>query len=562
VAGLFSPDLNSQKSATGVKNADNSQCPAFCYRITVSNMSPAGIEIRNLVVTDDSVPDPNLNLAGCNFGTLAPGASASCVVPAVTHCQDTRDVVTAMGEGFIVTSGTSVGVTPVVRDTNNVLVLNINIECQSTLFSSMDIIDATCNGTPNTADDCVLVLPDNFTGPVRYTLTLRNTGTAPLEVTSITGLPAGLVDCDTGAPIIVPPRIPIPPGQTYVLTACLDVVDWHCQTNLDFNVRAHAEASDTFNNMMLCVYTSTGERVADDTNPADCQCHICCFFSPEIACRTTGGGDLYPGFVDQSCIPVVTQIFPSAGVDHISHGGQLGAPFSQMDCGAILGNPCIRGEWEHQRHYQGNGNPRDVIDMNFHSTNPKGVFDSLSCACLGCCDPVTGAFIPPTQGPLIHKYAICNPDDHKICGPQPRPAPANALIFSGIGRITPTDDISGPRANRSEWVIFRVYIEDRSEPGGAHPGGAVEPADIYCFQAWKTGIKTSRKPDFTTVSTAFRMALGEANCDFLEALKSGALPIGTMPSPTVNGLTADIQDCGPLFNGNRQIHPATGATCD
>jgi hypothetical protein len=111
-------------------------------------------------------------------------------------------------------------------------------------------------------------------------------------------------------------------------------------------------------------------------------------------------------------------------------------------------------------------------------------------------------------------------------------------------------------------VIFRVYIEDRSEPGGAHPGGAVEPADIYCFQAWKTGIKTSRKPDFTTISTAFRMALGQANCDFLHALETGALPIGTMPSPTVNGLTADIQDCGPLFNGNRQIHPATGATCE
>ena len=261
---------------------------------------------------------------------------------------------------------------------------------------------------------------------------------------------------------------------------------------------------------------------------------------------------------------MVTVIFPSAGVDHISHGGQLGAPFSQMDCGAVLNNPCIRGQWEHVRHYQGNGNPRDVVDMNFHTVTPKGVFDSLSCACLGCCDPVTGAFIPPTVGPLIHKFAVCNPADHKMCGPQPRPAPANALIFSGIGRITPEDDINGPRANRSEWVIFRIYIEDRSEPGGGHPDPSfpTEPADIYCFQAWKTGIKTSRKPDFTTISTAFRMALGQANCDFLRALETGALPIGSLPSPTVNGLTADIQDCGPLFDGNRQIHPATGATCD
>jgi hypothetical protein len=110
-------------------------------------------------------------------------------------------------------------------------------------------------------------------------------------------------------------------------------------------------------------------------------------------------------------------------------------------------------------------------------------------------------------------------------------------------------------------VVFRVYIEDRSEPGGGHPKGAVEPADIYCFQAWKTGIKVSKKPDFSTIAAPFRQALGEANCDFLEALEAGTFPIGTLPSPTVGGVTADIQDCGPMHDGNHQIHPSTGATC-
>jgi hypothetical protein len=47
----------------------------------------------------------------------------------------------------------------------------------------------------------------------------------------------------------------------------------------------------------------------------------------------------------------------------------------------------------------------------------------------------------------------------------------------------------------------------------------------------------------------------------LNSLRSGALPVGTLPSPAVNGLTADIQDCGPLASGNEQIHPATNATC-
>jgi hypothetical protein len=176
---------------------------------------------------------------------------------------------------------------------------------------------------------------------------------------------------------------------------------------------------------------------------------------------------------------------------------------------------------------------------------------------LGCCDPETGEFITP-----ITVGELCNPDDHKVCGPQPRPSPANAIIWSGIGKLTPTDDVHGPRADRSEWVVFRIYIEDRSEPGGFHPGGAVEPADIYCFQAWKTGIKVSKKQDFSTVLPEFRHALGQANCDFLAALQNGTLPIGSLPSPEVESVTADIQDCGPMSTGNHQIHPSTSATCN
>src|SRR5262249_34083150 len=138
----------------------------------------------------------------------------------------------------------------------------------------------------------------------------------------------------------------------------------------------------------------------------------------------------------------------SAGLvlDHVSHGGQLGAPFSQMDCGVRLGNPCIRGEWQHNRHYQsgsnGNGNmPQDMFDTTFHSFQAnvggvKGVFDTLDCACLGCCGTTDKK--QPNGGPgFSNKFDLCNPDDHRICGPEPRPAPANALIFTGIGTFTP-----------------------------------------------------------------------------------------------------------------------------
>jgi hypothetical protein len=271
---------------------------------------------------------------------------------------------------------------------------------------------------------------------------------------------------------------------------------------------------------------------------------------------------------------VPTLIFPlvvnGLTVEKITHGGQLGAPFSQMDCvTTTLGNPCIRGQWQHTRHYQGPGNPSDVIDMDFHSIAPKGCFDTLACACLGCCDPANGAFIPPTIGPLIHKFQLCNPDDHKVCGPQPRPAPANAIIFTGLGVLTP--EVGGiPNGKGAHWVVFRVYIEDRSEPGGFHPNGSVEPADIYCFQAWDSGIRITRRPDCQNLMRSFREALTLDSCDFLNALSDGGvhgaygpgLHIGALPNPSVLGVPANIVDCGALHDGNHQIHPATGADCN
>src|SRR5436190_14151876 len=185
-------------------------------------------------------------------------------------------------------------------------------------------------------------------------------------------------------------------------------------------------------------------------------------------------------------------IIPATGrrvgspINAISQRRKLVAPSSEGICPPVLASICIRDEWQHNRHFAGKGNKRDEFDVDFHSTTPKGVFDSLICACLGCCDPSSGAFIP---GQIVN--GLCNPDDHKVCGPQPRPAPANAIIFSGIGILSPDSDGTGNGKN-AEWVVFRVYIEDRSEPGGFHPKGSVEPADIYCFQAWRTHILLSR----------------------------------------------------------------------
>jgi hypothetical protein len=277
---------------------------------------------------------------------------------------------------------------------------------------------------------------------------------------------------------------------------------------------------------------------------------------------------LVPDTVDSTgCgYSVATSLFPptSTGTPEglalvkVTHGGQLGAPYAQQDCGEVLGNPCIRGQWQHVRHYQGKGNPRDTVTA-LHNVNPKGQFDALLCACLPCCigDTEQGGEVSE----IGKKWQLCNKDDHKICGPMPRPAPGNALIWSGIGKYQHADDLSGKGA---EWAVIRVYIVDRSEPGGQHPGGAVAPADIYCFQAWTTGVSVSKKPNFDQMgaaATAIRKAIAEDSCKFLQAVVNGDLPLDALPSDKVGELTANISDRGPLHNGNRQIHPSTSATC-
>jgi hypothetical protein len=542
--------------ATGVRD---DSCPAFCYRFTITNPSTT-VPLVLTSVRDVSSDGTSADLTS-QFnagGPIAPGGSRTISVAPRTHCANTTNVVTA-----ICTDAD--GTRHEVRDTNIAIVLKIDLDCVDLLLHSSIDTDGisqgeiNSDGTVDPADNNHVTLPANTqNAPITLTLTLRNIGTATITVDQLIGLPAGLYDCATGTPVDPSTLVGFDLAAGASRTIVLGCVDVSCP-GASFSISAHGVASDQGGT--LCVFNAQGVRVGDtsDACPASVDCA-----PPEVeaACRVTGGGVLLPGNVDHSCIDVPTTIFPSV-VNHltvkkITHGGQLGAPFAHMDCGAILGNICIRGNWSHTRHYEGTGNPRDVVDMSFHSETPKGRYDSLFCACLGCCDPETGAFIPASSGGKFKKFQICNPDDHKICGPQPRPSPANAIIWSGVGRIRPETD-GGSNQKATEYVIFRVYIEDRSEPGGNHPGGAVEPADIYCFQAWKTGIKEVKRPDFSQVWLDFRRALGEANCAFLEGLSAGAQPIGSLPSPTVNGVTADIQDCGPMYSGNHQIHPVTGA---
>ena len=235
----------------------------------------------------------------------------------------------------------------------------------------------------------------------------------------------------------------------------------------------------------------------------------------EAGCRVTGGGTVDacgPG-PDIGCDP---NTLGSCAPDTCArpaltatHGGQVGAPIG-VPTPFTPDSACIAGEWTHVRHI------RKGLFGNFHARN----FDSLECACLPCPEN------PDVQGVV---GALCNPGD-RICGPEPRRAPANKICFSGPGDYAFT---RGRRTKRS--VVFRVDVEDRGEPGGTN--GPPLP-DRYRIRIWFVD------PD-SNEGLTLRQAVACAD-------------------PTTENITAptpDIDDGGDLIRGNQQIHPPLNKTC-
>jgi len=240
---------------------------------------------------------------------------------------------------------------------------------------------------------------------------------------------------------------------------------------------------------------------------------LCETQEPGIGCRTTGGGKLLREHTD-----------PRLEANFVTFGGQVGASLG-------VGTPWepdsefIRGQWQHVRH-----GSQDA-KANFHASS----FDSLMCACFE-----EGS----TPGVVVGE--ICNPGD-RVNGPEPRRAPANKICFSGVGKISLGN---GPRIFPA---LFRVDIEDRSEPGGnGKPSEA--PADRYRIRIWV--LPEDANPNDDDLMDV-RMAIA---CWPISVLTTDGAPgplgsavFGVDPAPT-------IDDGGILDFGNRQIHPPTGAT--
>jgi hypothetical protein len=537
---------------------------SFCYKFTITNRGDDVLE--NVTLNDNIIGPIELPLDG---QTLDIGESTVAYASYSWGVgENQQNEATASGVGAI----TDTTVTD--TDTADVSVASLGVECELQLSAEGDM-----DGNPN---DAHLTLPDSFAGTcveAGFILTIRNTGqvTESVQVTE-SSVGVSIEGCEDleGNPVDLTQPIELAPNES--ITIICDICAITCPGPNTISVSVVGTAID--NETYPCILDAEGNPVATDESL--CSGVVACETPTE--CRTTGGGNLYNEDANDNCVTVTTSLFPleqnGLVLSHVSHGGQMGAPYARQDCANMLADPCIRGQWQHTRHYQGKGSPRHVIESDFHSQTPKGSFDTLKCECLQCCPDGVGGELSGSGLGDFHpngKYQLCNQDDHKICGPQPRPAPANALIWSGMGTskfVTETTPVGAAR-KASEWLIIRVYVEDRSEPGGFHPKGSVDPADVYVFQAWRTGILVEKKADpnstdflNTTMPGSavtigqFRAQLSADSCAFIGAVApGGSCPPGTLPPLSVSGIGASVYDQGALRDGNRQIHPATGAVC-
>ncbi|PWU17438.1 MAG: hypothetical protein C5B50_11375 [Verrucomicrobia bacterium] len=562
---------NYSLSATGVVGS------AFCYQIIIHNTGCA--DLTNVVVSDSRITIKsadfpsrlNKGAYATNYYSLPEGTVGTFPNVATVTGNSTEPVCSPTGGPPIF---------PSVFATTNASVTTkpIELDCSIQLFSSLDV---DCNNgaavtnssgvvTYNPIDNNITLVSNSTAVLIHMFVTLNNSGQADLAVT-ISGLPA-CVDC--GTPVnsaACGVTATVPAGGSVTLTNCFYFDPTNCPLD-NINVTATGNAQPTPSTGVQCVFNSCGQPISTNTScTATIKCCTTC--TPTTLCRVTGGGTLQTNGVDSNCQPITTTIFPNgvngAWIDKITHGGQVGAPFTVMDCGAVIGNLCIRGEWEHNRHYAGgSASLADDVTTKFHNgtgqPNQMGYFDSLECACLGCC--VNGVYHAPSPGVPVHRKVICNPDDRQ-CGPLPAPSPDNAIIFSGIGVFSHVG-----KNVKQTYAVWRVYIEDRGEPGGNKVVGAAKPSDIYCYQAWDTGVAVQTRSDPNNLGNSgqtsalggedintFRADLGAADCAFLTGMQTGTIPIGSLPGNTVDGHAASINDCGPLYTGNHQLHPATGA---
>jgi hypothetical protein len=257
ICEAFSTNLTSQKTALGAR-VDPAECPAFCYRIIVTNIS-------DVMLTNVSVTDDHLDLSACFPApfVLTPGgqpnSSATCIFSTVRHCDSTTNIVTAQGTGVVVDSQTQ---TVTSTDTNLVFIVPISVAC-SLLVSTNgggSFITPDANGVAEVLVGNIYLVRVVVTNTGSYALQnirLLSTGGTPLcfASTNIGSLAIGAsvtVDC--------PNHLCASAGPTNT-----------------FAVSVSAEASQAAGH--VCAYNTNGSLI---TASSQCSGSVACVGPPQI----------------------------------------------------------------------------------------------------------------------------------------------------------------------------------------------------------------------------------------------------------------------------------------
>jgi hypothetical protein len=241
--------------AYGVKTA--TQCPVFCYQITITNTSSA-VTLTNIVVAD-----PDLDLSGCNFPTsLAPNTGFTCTISGVELCENLKNTATLTGNGGNPVTGV------VETDDAQVFIKNAAITCTKQV--SLD---------GQTYANTVEIPGDGQAHQVWYKITVSNTSDAGVTLGNIVVADPNLVACDIVAQ--VPETLASGASFTVECTEMLTCNELNESIVNTATVSADVVASGD----IQCVKDDAGEVIA-----VSHQCTATVTCKPEGACITRTPG--------------------------------------------------------------------------------------------------------------------------------------------------------------------------------------------------------------------------------------------------------------------------------